>query len=133
MCSRKICSEPTSRFHGKHKHENIQQSALVVAAISSVALAACSGGGGGNNSQGGNSIGWNATPDWIDKPGGSGSSGGNPDPATPSGDKNNTVAIRVDNSMGTINMLSATITVCVPGTQGASQCTTIDRMLVDTG
>lgn len=103
----------------------------VVAAVSSLALAACSG-GGENSSQGGNSIGWNATPDWIGKPDGSGSSG-NSGAGIPSGDKSNTVPIHVDNSMGSINMLSATITVCVPGTQSANQCTTIDRMLVDTG
>ncbi|HZZ01409.1 DUF3443 domain-containing protein [Paraburkholderia sp.] len=98
----------------------------VVATVASVTLAACSG-GGENSSQGSNSIGWNATPDWISKPDGSGNSGNT------SSDKSNTVPILVDNSMGSINMLSTTITVCVPGTQGASQCTTIDRMLVDTG
>ncbi|MFP3568295.1 DUF3443 domain-containing protein [Paraburkholderia sp. SIMBA_030] len=93
-------------------------------------LSACGGGGDGNGGKNGGAIGWSADPDWIQKPDGSGNAGNS---ENTSSDNSNTVPIRVDNSMGSINMLSATITVCVPGTQGASQCTTIDRMLVDTG
>lgn len=92
-------------------------------------LSACGGGSDGNGSKNNSSIGWSADPDWIKKPDGSGSSDNSGN--TPSG--GNTAPIRVDNSMGGINMLSATITVCVPGTQDASQCTTVDRMVVDTG
>jgi Protein of unknown function (DUF3443) len=92
-------------------------------------LSACGGGSDGNGSNNNSSIAWSADPDWIKKPDGSGSSDNSGN--TPSG--GNTVPIRVDNSMGGINMLSATITICVPGTQGASQCTTVDRMVVDTG
>ncbi|MEA3082659.1 MAG: hypothetical protein QOC89_356 [Paraburkholderia sp.] len=92
-------------------------------------LSACGGGSDGNSSNNNSSIGWSADPDWIKKPDGSGSSDNSGN--TPSG--GNTVSIRVDNSMGGINMLSATITLCVPGTQGGSQCTTVDRMVVDTG
>lgn len=98
-----------------------------------LALAACGGGSDGNGSKNSGSIAWSADPDWIQKPGGSGSSGDSGNSGNTSGNGNNTVPIHVDNSMGAINMLSATITVCVPGTQGASQCTTVDRMLVDTG
>ncbi|MFM0200614.1 DUF3443 domain-containing protein [Paraburkholderia fungorum] len=92
-------------------------------------LSACGGGSDGNGGKNNSSIAWSADPDWIQKPDGSGSSDNSGN--TPNG--GNTVPIRVDNSMGGINMLSATITVCVPGTQGASQCTTVDRMVVDTG
>jgi hypothetical protein len=92
-------------------------------------LSACGGGSDGNSSNNNSSIAWSADPDWIKKPDGSGSSDNSGN--TPSG--GNTVSIRVDNSMGGINMLSATITLCVPGTQGGSQCTTVDRMVVDTG
>ncbi|MFM0499318.1 DUF3443 domain-containing protein [Paraburkholderia caffeinilytica] len=103
----------------------------------SVALAACGGGGSGDGSNQGSALGWNATPDWINTPGGSGNSGNAGDAGNTSNiktDKNNTVPIRVDNSMGGVNMLSTSIKVCVPGTQpGASQCVTVDRMLVDTG
>ncbi|MFM0011313.1 DUF3443 domain-containing protein [Paraburkholderia sediminicola] len=92
-------------------------------------LSACGGGSDGNGSKNNGSIAWSADPDWIKKPDGSGNSGNSGN--TPSG--SNTVPIRVDNSMGSINMLYATISVCVPGSQGASQCVTVDRMLVDTG
>ncbi|MFL9914568.1 DUF3443 domain-containing protein [Paraburkholderia fungorum] len=93
-------------------------------------LSACGGGSDGNGSKNNGSIAWSADPDWITKPDGSGSSDSSGNTSSSGG---NTVPIRVDNSMGSINMLYATITVCAPGTQGASQCTTVDRMLVDTG
>jgi hypothetical protein len=93
-------------------------------------LAACGGGSDGNSSNNNGSIAWSADPDWITKPDGSGSSGNS---GNTSSNGSNTVPIYVNNSMGSLNMLSATITVCVPGTQGTSQCTTVDRMLVDTG
>ncbi|CAE6831373.1 hypothetical protein R69927_04708 [Paraburkholderia domus] len=93
-------------------------------------LSACGGGSDGNGSKNSGSIPWSADPDWIKKPDGSGNAGNS---GNTSSNGSNTVPIRVDNSMGSINMLSATITVCVPGAQGTSQCTTVDRMLVDTG
>ncbi|MFL9952547.1 DUF3443 domain-containing protein [Paraburkholderia nemoris] len=101
----------------------------------SVLLAACGGGSGGSSGDG-SSIGWNATPDWITPPNGSGGTSGSGNAGYTSNiktDKNNTVTVRVDNSMGSINMLYASIQVCAPGTQGKGPCVTVDRMLVDTG
>lgn len=116
--------------------KTIQKTVWSAMMAASVLLAACGGGSGGNTSQGGNSIGWNATPDWIrppDSSGGSGDSGNSGNASNIKPDRNNTVEIRVDNSMGSINMLYASIKVCAPGSQGAGPCVTVDRMLVDTG
>ncbi|WP_186310676.1 DUF3443 domain-containing protein [Paraburkholderia sp. BCC1886] len=105
------------------------------ALIAAMGLLLCACGGGGSGGQDGSAVGWNAAPEWIDKPGGSGSasgsgnSGGSALPAT--GD--NTVPIHVDNRMGSINMLSASIKVCVPGSAAPGQCVTVDNMLIDTG
>lgn len=113
--------------------KTIQTTLWAAMTAASVLLAACGGGSGGSNNQGSNSIGWNATPDWISPPSDSGSSGDSSNTSNIKTDKNNTVTIRVDNSMGSINMLYASIKVCVPGAQDAGQCVTVDRMLVDTG
>ncbi|MFM0004598.1 MULTISPECIES: DUF3443 domain-containing protein [Paraburkholderia] len=104
----------------------------VAAAFAGIALSACGGGGGSSGNQGGNSVGWNATPDWIPPPGGSGDSGSSTNSSTPATGEN-TVPVRVDKSTGNVNRLLASIKVCVPGTQGAPQCVTVDNMLVDTG
>ena len=106
-------------------------------AIACGALAACGGGGSSGDSGSSNAVGWNAKPDWVN-PSGSGNAGnssnsGNSGNATPPATVDNTVPIRVDNTMGSINMLSVSIKVCVPGTQSAAQCVTVDRMVVDTG
>jgi Protein of unknown function (DUF3443). len=117
-------------FAEYNKMKTINKTLWVALVALGLTLSACGGGSDGNGSANKGSIAWSAEPDWIKKPDGSGSSGNSGN--TPN-NGSNTVSIRVDNSMGGINMLSATITVCVPGTQGASQCTTVDRMLVDTG
>ncbi|HEX7931657.1 MAG TPA: DUF3443 domain-containing protein [Paraburkholderia sp.] len=107
----------------------LKKTLALAAAIAALALSACGGGGSGDaNNQGSNTTGWNATPDWT--PRGSGSATGNSSlPAT--GD--NTVAVHVDSMVAGINMLRASIQVCVPGTQSTPQCVTLDNMLVDTG
>jgi len=99
----------------------------LVAAVAVFTLSACGGGSSGSGNQGSNSANWNATPDWT--PHGSGTSGNASLPNT--GD--NTVQVTVDNSPGSVNVLKASIKVCVPGTQSAPQCVTVDNMLVDTG
>ncbi|MFM0222126.1 DUF3443 domain-containing protein [Paraburkholderia dipogonis] len=110
----------------------LKKTLRLATAIAGIALSACGGGGSSGGNQGGNSIGWNATPDWIPPPGGSGNSGSSNNSSTPAtGD--NTVPVRVDKSTGNINRLLASIKVCVPGTRGAPQCVTVDNMLVDTG
>jgi hypothetical protein len=113
-------------FAGNNKMTTFNKTLWVALAALGLTLSACGGGSDGNGGKN-NSIGWSAEPDWIKRPDGSDGSGNTPVKG------GNTVPIRVDNSTGSINMLSATITVCVPGAQGASQCTTVDRMLVDTG
>ncbi len=46
----------------------------------------------------------------------------------------NTVPITVEQWTGNFpNQPYATVTICMPGVQGANQCATIDHMLVDTG
>ncbi|WP_429299244.1 DUF3443 family protein [Paraburkholderia sp. GAS199] len=93
------------------------------------ALSAC---GGGNSSQGSNTVGWNATPDWITPPG-SGTSGGgqtNNGQAAPGA---NTVPISVDTSAGGINRAYVTIKLCVPGAVSDAQCATVDHVILDTG
>jgi len=117
---------------------NLLKNTLWVAtAAAGVILAACGGGGGDSGSQSNSSVNWNATPDWVNNnPGNSGNSsnsGNSGNTANIKSDPNNTVPIRVDNSMGSFNMLSASITVCVPGQQGPGQCVTVDKMVVDTG
>jgi hypothetical protein len=112
--------------------KTLKKTLWVAAAIVGIALSACGGGGGSSGNQGGNSIGWNATPDWIPPPGGSGDSGSSTNSSTPATGEN-TVPVRVDKSTGNVNRLLASIKVCVPGTQGAPQCVTVDNMLVDTG
>ncbi|AXL52904.1 hypothetical protein DSC91_006103 [Paraburkholderia caffeinilytica] len=115
------------------KMKTLKKTLWIIMAGASVALAACGGGSSDGNGKGG-ALGWNATPDWIKPPNGSGGTGDTGNASNIKTDKNNTVPIRVDNSMGGINSLFASITVCVPGTpQSASQCATVDRMLVDTG
>ncbi|WP_244306402.1 DUF3443 domain-containing protein [Paraburkholderia lacunae] len=56
-----------------------------------------------------------------------------PTPA-PVGDTN-TAPIVVDRTMpgAEVNMPYVTVTLCIPGVQGANQCATIDHMLLDTG
>ncbi|CAB3637342.1 DUF3443 domain-containing protein [Paraburkholderia rhynchosiae] len=112
---------------------NTLKKTLSLAAVIAVfALSACGGGGsgGGSGNQGNNSAGWNATPDWTPHgAGGSGSTGNASQPAP--GD--NTATVSVDNTMGGVNMLKASIKVCVPGSQNTPQCVTLDNMLVDTG
>lgn len=112
--------------------KTLKMTLWVAAAIVGIALSACGGGGGSSGNQGGNSIGWNATPDWIPPPGGSGDSDSSTNSSTPATSEN-TVPVRVDKSTGNVNRLLASIKVCVPGTQGAPQCVTVDNMLVDTG
>jgi hypothetical protein len=112
--------------------KTLKKTLWVATAIASIALSACGGGGGSSGNQGGNSVGWNATPDWIPPPGGSGDSGSSTNSSTPATGEN-TVPVRVDKSTGNVNRLLASIKVCVPGTQGAPQCVTVDNMLVDTG
>src|ERR1700761_1814446 len=112
--------------------KTLKKTLWVAAAIAGIALSACGGGGGSSGNQGGNSIGWKATPDWIPPPGGSGDSGSSTNSSTPATGEN-TVPVRVDKSTGNVNRLLASIKVCVPGTQGAPQCVTVDNMLVDTG
>ncbi|MGY6122600.1 DUF3443 domain-containing protein (plasmid) [Paraburkholderia strydomiana] len=111
----------------------LKKTLSLAAVIGVLALAACGGGGGGgagSATQGNNSAGWNATPQWT--PHGSGASGGSGNSSPPAtGD--NTVTIRVDNTMGGVNLLKASIRLCVPGSQSAPQCVTVDNMLVDTG
>ncbi|CAB3711152.1 hypothetical protein LMG22037_04068 [Paraburkholderia phenoliruptrix] len=118
----------------------LKKTLALAAAMAIFMLSACGGGGsGGSNNQGSNAVGWNATPEWT--PHGAGTSGGSGNSSLPAtGD--NTVEVRVDNSMGSINMLKASIKVCVPGTQSTQgtpgtqtppQCVTVDNMLVDTG
>ncbi|MFM0170131.1 DUF3443 domain-containing protein [Paraburkholderia sediminicola] len=110
----------------------LKKTLWVVAAFAGLALCACGGGGSSSGNQGSNSMGWDAKPDWTPAPTGSGGSGSSNNSSTPAtGD--NTVAVRVDKSTGNINRLLASIKVCVPGAQGASQCVTVDNMLVDTG
>ncbi|WP_027210122.1 DUF3443 domain-containing protein [Burkholderia sp. WSM2232] len=103
----------------------LKKTLSLVAAVAVFTLSAC--GGGGNGNQGSNSANWNATPDWT--PHGSGTS----DNASLPNTGDNTVQITVDNSPGSVNVLKASIKVCVPGTQAAPQCVTVDNMLVDTG
>jgi hypothetical protein len=112
--------------------KTLKKTLWVAAAIAGIALSACGGGGGSSGNQGGNSIGWNVTPDWIPPPGGSDDSGSSTNSSTPATGEN-TVPVRVDKSTGNVNRLLASIKVCVPGTQGAPQCVTVDNMLVDTG
>ncbi|MFM0401222.1 DUF3443 domain-containing protein [Paraburkholderia aspalathi] len=45
----------------------------------------------------------------------------------------NTVPIVVDRTMGETNMLYVSATICIPGSQGSTQCSTVDHMLLDTG
>jgi hypothetical protein len=116
----------------------LKKTLWLAAAIAGVALSACGGGGNASGNQSGNSIGWNATPDWIPPPNGSGGSGnsGNSGNATPPATGDNTVPVSVDASTGNVNRLLASVTVCVPGAQSAqvaSQCVSVDKMLVDTG
>ena len=54
--------------------KTLKKTLWVAAAIAGIALSACGGGGGSSGNQGSNSVGWNATPDWIPPPGGSGNS-----------------------------------------------------------
>jgi hypothetical protein len=114
----------------------------------SVALSACGGGSGSDGgAQGTNVAGWSATPDWVPNNSGNSGDSGNSDSSgsdnmnnpgtspnsnTPSA-PGNSVAIRIDTSSGGINMLTASITLCVPGAKSPVQCTTVDHMLVDTG
>jgi hypothetical protein len=82
----------------------------------SVALTAC-GGGGGSSSDTGTSA-------------SSGASGGSNSPSTPT-HVQNTMSIAVGpNAFGFQNMLTASVTICVPGT---SNCQTINNVQVDTG
>jgi hypothetical protein len=113
----------------------LKKTLRLAAAITGIALSACGGGSSSNGNSSGNSIGWNATPDWTTpsgNPGNSGSSGGST--ATPTGD--NTVPVRVAGTTGSVNGLNrllVSIKVCVPGTTTSAQCVTVDNMLVDTG
>ena len=110
----------------------LKQTLWVVAAFAGLALCACGGGGSSSGNQGSNSMGWDAKPAWTPAPSGSGSSGSSNNSSTPAtGD--NTVPVRVDTLTGNVNRLLASIKVCVPGTQAAPQCVTVDNMLVDTG
>ncbi|MFM0231769.1 DUF3443 domain-containing protein [Paraburkholderia sediminicola] len=45
----------------------------------------------------------------------------------------NTAPIVVDRTMGETNMLYVSATICLPGSQGSTQCSTVDHMLLDTG
>ncbi|MGN8138077.1 DUF3443 domain-containing protein [Paraburkholderia sp. 22099] len=110
----------------------LKKTLWVATVAATVILTAC--GGGGGDGQGNNSVSWNATPDWVgNSPGNSGNSNNDGNSAGIKTESDNTVPIRVDNSMGNLNMLSASITVCVPGQPGRGQCVTVDNMLVDTG
>jgi hypothetical protein len=96
----------------------------LAAAIAAIALAAC-GGGSASSSD----VSWNAQPDW---PIGSNNTNGSGGSATPASG-GNTLSIRVDKSANNVNVLLASIKICVPGAQGSPQCATVDNMLVDTG
>ena len=88
----------------------------------SLALSACGGGGGGDD---GNS---NATKD-NEKPA---TPAPTPTP-TPVADAN-TVPISIERwAVNFANQPYVTVTICIPGVQGANQCATIDHMLIDTG
>ncbi|EIF32750.1 Protein of unknown function (DUF3443) [Burkholderia sp. Ch1-1] len=125
----------------KQNMNTLKKTLWLAAAITGIALSACGGGGNASGNQAGNSIGWNASPDWINPSGGSSgsSNSGNSGNSTPPVTGDNTVPVRVDASTGNVNRLFASVTVCVPGApgtqgaQGAGQCVTVDRMLVDTG
>ncbi|ACD15376.1 conserved hypothetical protein [Paraburkholderia phytofirmans PsJN] len=115
----------------KQNMNTLKKTLRVVAALAGLALCAC-GGGSSSGNQGSNPMGWDAKPAWTPAPPGSGGSGSSNNSSTPAtGD--NTVPVRVDTSTGNVNRLLASIKVCVPGTQGAPQCVTVDNMLVDTG
>ncbi|MGT2471788.1 DUF3443 family protein [Paraburkholderia terrae] len=61
---------------------------------------------------------------------------GNNDTPPPAPVADNTVPISVnfDDTVGrVVNMPYVSVTFCVPGKQGASQCATVDHMLLDTG
>lgn len=86
----------------------------------SVALAAC-GGGGGSSSDTSTSASSSGTP----------SAPVSSTPATPATPVQNTMSVSVGpNAYRIANSLSASVTICVPGT---SNCQTIDNVLVDTG
>lgn len=107
----------------------LKKTLWAAAFMAGIALSACGGGGSSSASQGGNSIGWNATPDWIPPPSGSGSSSNNSPPSAPD---DNTVPAHVE-SAGFVNRLIVSVKVCVPGMESAPQCVILDNMLVDTG
>ncbi|QQC65430.1 DUF3443 domain-containing protein [Paraburkholderia ginsengisoli] len=96
--------------------------AAAILAIATIALAAC-GGGSASSSD----VHWDAQPDWPIGSNTSNDSGS----STPAGD--NTMPVRVDKSSNNVNVLLASIKVCVPGSQSPDQCVTVDNMLVDTG
>ncbi|MFM0132490.1 DUF3443 family protein [Paraburkholderia sediminicola] len=101
--------------------------ALQVALLAaSVVLSACGGGSSSNSGSTSNSgIDWAAQPSWPITP---------TTPSTPDAPADaNTVPIAVDRSMGSVNLLAVTLTVCPPSASNASQCETIPNMLLDTG
>lgn len=104
----------------------------------SVALSACGGGGGADGSSTptkDNEKPATPTPKPSPKPTPTPTPTPPPTPTpTPVADSN-TVPIVVDRTMpgAEVNMPYVTVTLCVPGAQGANQCATIDHMLLDTG
>lgn len=58
---------------------------------------------------------------------------GTPPPA-PVADNTVPISVNFDDTVGrVVNMPYVSVTFCVPGKQGASQCATVDHMLLDTG
>ncbi|MEM5439155.1 DUF3443 family protein [Paraburkholderia diazotrophica] len=56
------------------------------------------------------------------------------DTPPPSPVATNSVPIVVDNAIGSVvNMPYVSVTLCAPGARGATQCATVDHMLLDTG
>ncbi|MBN3763300.1 DUF3443 domain-containing protein [Burkholderia sp. Ac-20365] len=74
-----------------------------------------------------------STPAGVDPASGTGTTGGNDTPS-PVQAADNTVPIVIDSNVGrVVNMPYVSVTFCVPGKQDASQCTSVDHMLLDTG
>lgn len=105
--------------------------ALPLALAFCVALAACGGGGGGSGG-GGSSDSATAPPSTSAGNAPPSSAPGNPTSSFgPKSTTSNVVTVRVDASPTfTRNLLTTSVTVCVPGT---STCATIDNIQVDTG
>ncbi|ALL64388.1 Proline-rich protein [Paraburkholderia caribensis MBA4] len=55
-------------------------------------------------------------------------------PPTPVADNTAPISVNYDDTVGrVVNMPYVSVTFCIPGKQGASQCATVDHMVLDTG